>query len=330
MNSPSIHFPSESYANELVAGVPCAARLARHWVDTRGLTNTGTFTFVIEGGGQLSRFCQAELARLTPHLDWRIAESSGDKAIIRADETLTAIARSAGHKKTATLAETSRAIIAATGKPTDGFISRFMNRPMSKAISRQLLRNAYLRPIHATLLCALIGLAMAVCLFAGGYAGLLPAAILFQIASIIDGVDGEMARATWRSSKSGATLDTASDAAINFAFIGGLSFNLWQQGFANAALAGLIGAGLLVLGLGWLGWLSLRAGKGLSFDAIKSDIHTGRSPLLLVLAKLTSRDFYVLALALMVACGLAEAALYLFAIGVIGWFGFLVSKLTLR
>jgi len=327
MSTATILFPSESYANALIAGVPCAARLTRHWVDSNELKADGSIAFIIEDGGELSEFCEEELNRLTPDLKWEIIPHGYGASSIRADEIVASIARSAGGDNATTLTEASRAIISATGKSTDGFISRYLNRPISQAISHQMLRSEHARPIHATLACALIGLAMAICLFAGGPYGLLPAAILYQLASIIDGVDGEMARATWRSSKTGATLDTATDAATNFAFIGGLTFNLWQQGFANAAIAGLIGSGLLTIGLAWLGWRSLRAGNGLSFDAVKSDVHEGGSSLLLVLAKLTSRDFYVLAFAVMVALGFGELALYLFAASVAGWFGFLTSKL---
>jgi len=47
-------------------------------------------------------------------------------------------------------------------------------------------------------------------------------ALLFQAASMFDGVDGEIARATYRTSRSGAALDSAIDAATNFAAMLGI------------------------------------------------------------------------------------------------------------
>ena len=63
-------------------------------------------------------------------------------------------------------------------------------------------------------------------MLAGGKAGLILGAILFQAASVIDGVDGEMARATFRATDLGATLDSAVDMATNFLFVLGLTIHL--------------------------------------------------------------------------------------------------------
>ena len=145
-------------------------------------------------------------------------------------------------------------------------------------------------------------------------------AILFQIASIVDGVDGEIARATQRSSKSGATLDTATDAATNFAFLAGISANQWSGGHTIAGQAGLGAFVLLALGLTVLGWRSVRDTGALSFDALKNDTRTQRSVILTGLAKITSRDVYALFLAVLVAIGLANVAIGVFAAAVAIWF----------
>ena len=67
----------------------------------------------------------------------------------------------------------------------------------------------------------LLALAMLPVLLLGGETGLILGGILFQAASVLDGVDGEMARATFRTSPSGATLDSAVDIATNLLFVAG-------------------------------------------------------------------------------------------------------------
>ena len=141
----------------------------------------------------------------------------------------------------ALLSAATKRLIAATGKPGDGIVARLINRPISQAISGQLLRWPQIRPIHATSVTALLALAMAVCLLTGGQAGLIAGTLLFQAASIIDGVDGEIARATFRSSRRGAMLDSLVDAAANIGFIGGVVINLWIAGRYQVAMTGLAG-----------------------------------------------------------------------------------------
>jgi CDP-L-myo-inositol myo-inositolphosphotransferase len=136
----------------------------------------------------------------------------------------------------------SRQIVASTGKSGDGIVSRYVNRPISRAITRVLLRFPGIRPHHATAAAGAIGILMAASLLVGGKAGLLLGAILFQLASIVDGVDGEIARATFRSSSAGAMWDSLTDAATNISFIGGVTVNLWLRGFEDAAAADGIAA----------------------------------------------------------------------------------------
>ena len=103
--------------------------------------------------------------------------------------------------------------IRATGKPGDGLVSRWLNRPISQRITWLVLAIPGVRPIHVTISnrpcspCRCSGACSS-----GGTPGLILGAILFQAASVLDGVDGEMARATFRAtSPDGATLDSLVD-----------------------------------------------------------------------------------------------------------------------
>ena len=116
---------------------------------------------------------------------------------------------------------------AATGKPGDGLVSRWLNRPISQRAHLAGARHLPgIRPIHVTVFNALLAVPMFLLLLFGGHAGLILGAILFQAASVLDGVDGEMARATFRTSAEGASLDSLIDMSINFLFVLGLTIHL--------------------------------------------------------------------------------------------------------
>jgi phosphatidylglycerophosphate synthase len=123
-----------------------------------------------------------------------------------------------------------RALLVGTGKASDGYISRWINRPISQAITRQVLGLGLVSPMVFTALTAFVGILMLVAFVALPVYGLLLGCLLFQLASILDGVDGEIARLTWQSSRFGAALDTGVDMTINMAFLIGLFIALGARG----------------------------------------------------------------------------------------------------
>jgi choline kinase/phosphatidylglycerophosphate synthase len=107
------------------------------------------------------------------------------------------------------------------GKPTDGPVSRLINRPLSTRISMAL---APLRPAPdlVSLVAFALGLAGAALLAAGrGLAG----ALLVHASSVADGVDGEVARLQLRGGPRGALLDGVLDRVADAAILAGLG--LW-------------------------------------------------------------------------------------------------------
>ena len=173
---------------------------------------------------------------------------------------------------------------------------------------------------------------MAICLFFGGEAlghpwALCLGAILFQVASIVDGVDGEIARATKRSSKLGASLDTAVDAATNFTFIAGVSANLWWSGDALTAVIGFASLAMLMLGIFIAGASSVHGGNSLSFEAIKQSAGSSPSILTRFFAKTASRDFYAFGFAVLILLGLVRPAMFMFAAVVAVWLPTLMFRM---
>lgn len=126
------------------------------------------------------------------------------------------------------LAQGERTLLGRLVKPTDGWVARHINRPVSTRISRWLVRTP-VTPNMVTLATFLTGLSGAWFVLDGTYWSVLLGALLFQVSSILDGCDGEVAVLTFRESKYGSWLDTITDnltylaffAAVVWAYVGG-------------------------------------------------------------------------------------------------------------
>jgi 1L-myo-inositol 1-phosphate cytidylyltransferase / CDP-L-myo-inositol myo-inositolphosphotransferase len=122
-------------------------------------------------------------------------------------------------------------------KPQDGFVSRFLNRPISRLVTRFLLK----LPIHpAVWTIAIFVLPVLCCLFLlrGDYASIVIGAAIFQVYSILDGCDGEIARAKNLESKFGEFLDNFCDFVASLLFVIALGFGLHRprEGIVCAVL----------------------------------------------------------------------------------------------
>jgi phosphatidylglycerophosphate synthase len=108
-------------------------------------------------------------------------------------------------------------------KPTDGPIDRHVNRRVSLAISRAI-RNWPVSPNMVSVLSLLVAAASgAVCAVHPTYLGFLAGGLLLQGNSILDCVDGELARVRLQASLFGAWLDTVSDHLTSVLFYAGLT-----------------------------------------------------------------------------------------------------------
>ena len=126
-----------------------------------------------------------------------------------------------------------RILVLQTEKSTDGWVSRRFNRPLSRFFSRWFL-NAGLSANAASAVSLAIGLG---CGFAAAQPGglwLAATGVLFQLASMFDGVDGEMARVTLRDSKAGAAIDSFVDNLTYLATLVGFGIGWAREGMSEA------------------------------------------------------------------------------------------------
>jgi phosphatidylglycerophosphate synthase len=114
------------------------------------------------------------------------------------------------------------------GKTQDGIVSKFLNRPISRVITRLLLKLPITPNAWTMLIFALAPVAF-VFLVRGDYTGFLAGTTLFQLINILDGCDGEIARAKYLDSERGRRLDAFCDFVANLFFVLCLGIGLFRQ-----------------------------------------------------------------------------------------------------
>src|SRR5438105_2896051 len=145
-------------------------------------------------------------------------------------------------------------------KPQDGFVSQFLNRPISGRITSFLLKF----PIHPsawTISIFVLPLIACVFLVRGDYVSVVIGAATFQAFSILDGCDGEIARAKKLESKFGERLDYFCDFMASLLYVLALGLGL------HRSAEGIVCA-VLITANEWL----LRAGKS-EMSVVSSTLH---------------------------------------------------------
>ncbi len=102
----------------------------------------------------------------------------------------------------------------------DGLVSRLINRKISLKITEKVID--HITPMQATFISFFVGI------LSGVIALLSPAlgGVLYQISSILDGVDGEIARASMNTSRFGGWFDSILDRYVDFVFLSAVAINI--------------------------------------------------------------------------------------------------------
>lgn len=300
-------FASAAAADHRIAGVAAAARAAKALADS----GAGAIRLAIGDGASLARATIEDVDRLRGPISVTIGRGEGPAAAL----------------------PTAWEVVRATGKPSDGLVSRWLNRPISQRITYAMLAIPGLRPVHVTIFNGVLAIIMFAVLLAGGHAGLLAGGILFQAASIIDGVDGEMARATFRASASGATMDSVVDIATNLLFVFALTVNLALRDHDSIGWIGGWAVTLSILGGMLIAWRTRAGGGPLGFDLLKRSGTRIRSFVDLVywaVQTLTGRDCFAFLFMVLILTGLERTALSIYAgVGTL-WFLYVLTTLLPR
>lgn len=106
-------------------------------------------------------------------------------------------------------------ILQSGGLETDSMINRLFSRSVSRLITR-LVIHMPITPNQVTVISFLFGLISTWFFIQGVYWMTLLGSVILVISTWIDGVDGELARLTFRESKVGAKMDITLDCLVNF------------------------------------------------------------------------------------------------------------------
>lgn len=101
----------------------------------------------------------------------------------------------------------------------DGIVSRYLNRPLSRPAARALQGTA-ITPNAVTTFTVLLAFATGAMIAAGW---IIAGGILIQAVSVIDGVDGELARLKSQATRFGAVFDAVTDRYGDAAMLAGMT-----------------------------------------------------------------------------------------------------------
>ena len=218
-------------------------------------------------------------------------------------------------------------------KPSDGVVSRTVNRRISIPISRRLARTP-VTPNQISVFNLLVGIAAAGFAATGESRHLMLSGVLFQLASILDGCDGEVAQLKRQASARGAWVDTLTDNLAYVAYCIGVTIGLYRRvGSPYILVVGSTAALLIITSLSLMYVCLARhtaSGSLLRFgDAAMRQARQGKgSPMTQCIARLefmVRRDFFAL---LFFALALLDRPDWIFWLLVVGSTGLLVSVLA--
>lgn len=203
-------------------------------------------------------------------------------------------------------------------KPHDGVVSKNVNRKVSLALTRRTMDLDWITPNLYTAVALVMGLASAALVATGSYLWIAVGGLLYQLSSIVDGNDGEIARLKFLGSKFGGWFDTVADDITNLSFILGLGMGTARlTGNAAWLVFAVVGVCLGAIAVAHLyAWLA-GGEQTNTFDvpwAVLGEEGAERTLLqrffsiFLVIGK---RDFYALLFAVLCLLGLVQVPLLL-------------------
>lgn len=205
-------------------------------------------------------------------------------------------------------------------KNTDGLISRHLNRRVSLTIT-SFIKDWPIHPNTITAITMLIGVASGVLVAVGSYKTIVLGGFFIQLQSMLDGVDGEMARLKNQKTKLGEWLDTISDDVTELSFLIG---TLWLT---------------KIIWLSYLGWLAAVLyifGKGIIYRIIHTQQASGniqdfswefrKSSTLRYLELFAKHDFICFALFILCLLASTDLAAIFLSVGSIMMFVLLILQ----
>lgn len=219
--------------------------------------------------------------------------------------------------------EAVRGMLATVGKESDGLVARHLNRHISRRITT-LLVDSRVSPNHVTAALLAIGVGTGFVIARGSHATFLLGTMLYQINSTLDGVDGELARVRFETTRWGAKADTVSDLVGNTLLFVAVPVGVTRMnpGHAIYAVLGwLIALGMVVLPIG----VAIRT-RGASFGdygpslvrSVRNRWHPLLTRIFVFATQIARRDSYALLFFVLSLLGQDPLVLWCLAGGIVG------------
>lgn len=241
-------------------------------------------------------------------------------------------ARDASELRTATTR-----LVYSLRKSADGIAAKLFNRRVSLPITR-VLANTSIHPNQVTLIALACALAGGAVISRGGYLAGLVGMLLVELGSIVDGIDGELARLRFQFSRRGQWLDTVVDDVGNVAYSTGVMISLDLAGVTWAVPVGVAAIFAFAITQATQYWLILRVYRSGDLAAIpwafQSSEFLSQQPrgavawIKATVPKLLKRDFVVTLFVALAAIGHLELVLGVFIAGAFTFFVVLFTQLA--
>jgi len=206
-------------------------------------------------------------------------------------------------------------------KPTDGFMSRHVERHLSLAVTRQILKTG-ITPNQMTLMVMMLGGVAAFFFAQPGYVPKVAGALLFWCASFLDGCDGELARLKFLESRLGGWLDLWGDNVVHCLVFLGIGIGLWRDtGNTLWGTLGLVAALGVLCSVSWVSGMTIRGSRktGTLYTSVAEEAGRGPRPAwlsrLITLADTMSRRDFIFGVIFLTILGWLPAFLWAAAIG---------------
>jgi phosphatidylglycerophosphate synthase len=138
-------------------------------------------------------------------------------------------------------------LIRSLGREGDSILVRMLDRRISQALTRRLMRTS-ITPNQMTLCSAAVGLSGAFLLAQPAPLWQILGSLLFWLSTVLDGCDGELARLTFQESEFGAKFDVAMDNIVHLFLFPSIALGLYRREYDTLyfVLGALALGGILV------------------------------------------------------------------------------------
>lgn len=154
------------------------------------------------------------------------------------------------------------ALFKSLGKSIDGWVAKHFNRPVSQAVSKRIANYPF-TPNQISAVVFLFGLSASALTLTGEWLWIAIGAVIFHFASVFDGIDGEIARVKFQSSKFGALLDSILDHIVLMAWVLAVAYVIhWRGGHIIYLISGWVVFWFTALGTAVVNYNQITTTKG--------------------------------------------------------------------